>query len=329
MNIYKAIIPAEPEKHRKGKLMKKKNNLTFFKGFDKNMRCRGFQYVEGETYEQLGEIGVCVNGFHACSLPLDVLSYYPVRDGNLYHEVKLDGISENDGGDSKVAAREITVGVALNLVELIKAHVNAVTTGDNANAATTGDNTNAVTTGDYANAATTGDDANAATTGHWANAATTGDYANAATTGDNTNAVTTGDNANAATTGDNTNAVTTGDYANAATTGDDANAATTGHWANAATTGRWANAATTGRFANAATTGYSVQIRSSVHDPDAVAAVLGEGAARGVKGSWIVLTERDGEWNLIEVRAIQVDGETVKENQYYRLSGGNLVEVND
>ena len=89
-----------------------------------------------------------------------------------------------------------------------------------------------------------------------------------------------------------------------------------------------AHAATTGRWANAATTGYGAQIRSSVQDPDAVAAVLGEGAARGVKGSWIVLTERGDERTLIEVRAVQVDGKTVKENQYYRLSGGNLVEVN-
>ena len=57
---------------------------TFYKGFDENMRCRGFQYVEGETYTQLGEIGVCVNGFHACGLPLDVWAYYPLRDGNLF-----------------------------------------------------------------------------------------------------------------------------------------------------------------------------------------------------------------------------------------------------
>ena len=255
MNIYKAIIPAEPEKHRKGKLMKKKNNLTFFKGFDKNMQCRGFQYVEGKTYTQPGEIGVCENGFHACSLPLDVLSYYPVRDGNLYHEVKLDGISENDGGDSKVAAREITVGAALNLVELIKAHVNAVTTGD------------------YAHAATTG---------RWANAVTTGDYAHAATTGYN---------------------------AHAATTGDDANAATTGHWA------------------NAVTTGYGLNADAKSESPDAIAAVLGRGKAKGVLGGWLVLTERDDYLTILDVQAIHIDGDQIKPDTWYQLVYGKPVEA--
>ena len=228
-----------------------KNRSAFFKGFDKNMQCRGFQYAEGETYTHDGPVELCEEGFHACELPLDTLTYYPLKNGNQYRRVELEDINPSTSGDSKRVGKTITVGGKLNLFGLIQAHVEVVT--------------EKVGKGE-------GD------------ASTTGDFANAATTGD---------------------------------------------FANAATTGRFANAATTGRFANAATTGDSAQIRSSVHDPDAVAAVLGEGAARGVKGSWIVLTERDDEWGLKEVRAVQVDGETVKENQYYRLSGGQIVEVND
>ena len=227
-------------------------NTTFYKGFDKNMQCRGFQYEENFTYTHDGLVELCWDGFHACELPLDVLNYYPLRGGNQYHQVELGGVSKETATDSKRVGKTITVGGELSLFGLIQAHVEIVKNK-------------------------TGNDSE-------------------------------------------TNAATTGDSANAATTGDSANAATTGNWA---------NAATTGRYANAATTGYSAQIRSSVQDPDAVAAVLGEGAARGVKGSWIVLTERDDYRNLKEVRAVQVDGETVKENQYYCLSGGELVEVND
>ena len=228
-----------------------KTNASFFKGFDKNMQCRGFQYAEGETYTYDGDVRLCKRGFHACEFPLDVLTYYPVKDGNQYRRVELADINPSASGDSKRVGKTITVGGKLNLFGLIQAHVEVVT--------------------------------------------------EKAGKGE-------------------------GD---AATTGDSAHAATTGYSAHAVTTGDSAHAVTTGYSANAATTGYSAQIRSSVHDPDAVAAVLGEGAARGVKGSWIVLTERDDYRNLIEVRAVQVDGETVKENQYYRLSGGNLVEVND
>ena len=300
-----------------------KTNSAFFKGFDKNMQCLGFQYAEGETYTHDGPVELCDEGFHACELPLDTLTYYPLKNGNQYRRVELGGVSDETATDSKCVGKTITVGGKLNLFGLIQAHVEVVTEKVGKGEC------DAATTGYSAHAATTGDSAHAATTGRFAHAATTGDYAHAATTGDSAHAATTGERANAATTGRWANAVTTGYGAHAATTGDYANAATTGDFANAATTGDYANAATTGRFANAATTGYSAQIRSSVHDPDAVAAVLGEGAARGVKGSWIVLTERDDEWGLKEVRAVQVDGETVKENQYYRLSGGELVEVND
>ena len=180
---------------------------AFYKGFDKNMQCRGFQYAEGETYVHEGRVNVCHSGFHACALPLDVFSYYPPRDGNRYQAVKLEGVT-GPVGDSKVAGREITIGASINVFGLVKAHVEAIwkrATEEKealgANAATTGYGAHAATTGDGAHAATTGDGANAATTGRWANAATTGDRAHAATTGDGANAATTGRWANAATTG--------------------------------------------------------------------------------------------------------------------------------
>ena len=176
---------------------------TFYKGFDENMRCLGFQYAEGETYTQQGKIGVCVNGFHACGLPLDVWSYYPLRDGNLYHEVTLDGIAENDGGDSKVAAREITVGASLDLVGLIRAHVEAV-------------------------------------------------FDRTAKKSES-------------------------------------------------------HAATTGRWANAVTTGYGAHADAKSESPDAIAAALGRGKAKGVLGGWLVLTERDAELTILDVQAILLE----------------------
>ena len=169
------------------------NGQAFYKGFDENMQCRGFQYAEGETYVHEGRVNVCHSGFHACALPLDVFSYYPPRDGNRYQAVKLEGVT-GPVGDSKVAGREITIGASINVFGLVKAHVEAIwkrateqkealgahaaTTGRWAHAATTGDGAHAATTGDRAHAATTGDGAHAATTGRWANAATTGYGAN-------------------------------------------------------------------------------------------------------------------------------------------------------
>ena len=351
---------------------------TAYKGFSKDLTCLGFQYAEGETFTHDGPVAVCDSGFHAVELPLDVLTYYPLIDGNQYREVALRGVQRKEGDDSKVSASEITVGAALSLFGLIKAHVgaiwrragsdgtsdaattggsayavttgysahavtnghyaNAVTTGgsaravtngSSAHAATTGDCAHAVTTGRCANAATTGEYAHAVTTGYYAHAATTGDCANAATTGRYANAVTTGDYANAVTTGYCAHAATTGRYANAATTGEYAHAVTTGYYAHAVTTGDCANAATTGRYANAVTTGDSTRVRASVGDRDTVAAVLGQGAAKGVIGSWLVLTERDSNLGLLGVKAVQVDGETVKADTYYMLSDGEIEEADE
>ena len=175
--------------------------MLYYKGFDKNMQCRGFQYVEGETYEQVESPVVCKNGFHACGLPLATFSFYPPCDGNQYGQVYLEDVTE-ESADSKVAARVITVGASVNVFGLVKAHVEAIwnratdqkkaspdaqaTTGDGAHAATTGDSAHAATTGRFAHAATTGYSANAATTGDGANAATTGDcFVSAEATGSN------------------------------------------------------------------------------------------------------------------------------------------------
>ena len=172
--------------------------MKAYKGFNKDMTCRGFQYKEGETYET-DRAKVCDCGFHACENPIDCLEYYEPHK-SVYHEVELDGeIDRQHDGDTKVAATKIKIGARLSIAGLVKAAVDFVmskvkaTTGDAANAATTGDDANAATTGYAAHAATTGRCAHAATTGDDAHAATTGEYAHAATTGKYANAATTGD----------------------------------------------------------------------------------------------------------------------------------------
>ena len=140
--------------------------MKAYKGFDKDMKCRGFQYEEGQTYET-NRAKVCECGFHACENPLDCLSYYAPGDGSIYREVELDGeIANQDGGDTKVAATKIKIGARLSIAGLVKAAVDFVmskvkpTSGDGANSATSGDRANSATSGDRANSATSGDGAN-------------------------------------------------------------------------------------------------------------------------------------------------------------------------
>ena len=97
--------------------------MKAYKGFNKNMQCRGFQFKEGETYElPEGEVPkLCENGFHACEAPLDVFAYYAPAD-SVYHEVELDGVTdEKDNDDSKRVGSKIKIGARLDIAGIIKA----------------------------------------------------------------------------------------------------------------------------------------------------------------------------------------------------------------
>jgi hypothetical protein len=149
-----------------------------FKGYDKNLKCRDFQYEIGKEYQMEGEPKACEQGFHFCENPLDVWNYYPPTNGNRFTEVETDGKIDKEDSDSKVASDKLKVGLELGFKGMIEGFVKFIfekTKSSKETLSTTGYKANAATTGNYANAATTGNYANAATTGYKANAATTGE----------------------------------------------------------------------------------------------------------------------------------------------------------
>ena len=84
-----------------------------YKAFNADMKCRGFQYKEGETYEIDGEPMLCHYGFHACLNLADVFNYYYGNLGEdiVVHEVELEGVSDKHHvDDSKIVAKKITIG---------------------------------------------------------------------------------------------------------------------------------------------------------------------------------------------------------------------------
>ena len=99
--------------------------MKTYKGFDKDLKCKGFQYEVGKEYKEK-EAEACEKGFHACENPLEVFSYYPPCNGNRYCEVEQDGKLSKHGGDSKVASTKIKIGVELGLKGLIQAGVSFI-----------------------------------------------------------------------------------------------------------------------------------------------------------------------------------------------------------
>ena len=99
--------------------------MRAFKGFGKDMKCSGFQYKEGKTFET-DKAELCSRGFHACERPLDVFGYYPPAD-SVYHEVELDEVSdERSSEDTKIVGKRIKIGARLSIRELVNAQIEYV-----------------------------------------------------------------------------------------------------------------------------------------------------------------------------------------------------------
>lgn len=165
--------------------------MKAYKGFNKDMTCRGFQFEEGKTYEEK-RAKLCEKGFHACLNPIDVFRYYPPVD-SIYHSVEIDDddVSKECGGDSKICGKKIKIGAKLTLREMIQAGVKidiASASGGSSAAATLCDYSPAATSGDYSPAATSGNSSHAATSGDYSYAATSGDSSIAAAIGKNSKA---------------------------------------------------------------------------------------------------------------------------------------------
>ena len=99
--------------------------MKAYKGFDKNLQCRGLQYEIGGTQE-VDKVKLCNHGLHACEAPLDVFSYYAPGEGSRYCEVEMVGVSDERGDDSKRVAKKLTVGAEIGIPGLVKAHVEYV-----------------------------------------------------------------------------------------------------------------------------------------------------------------------------------------------------------
>ena len=282
--------------------------IKAYKAFDKDLSCRGFKYEVGKEYEETGDIKACKKGFHACPYPLDVFGYYaPAR--SRFCEVEQSG--QIDGSESdKVCSSKIRIGAELDIRGLVKAAISFVkercTNECNAEPGkpATAGYRGAATAGNYG-AATAGD-RGAATAGNYG-AATAGNYG-AATAGDR-GAATAG-NRGAATAG-NYGAATAGNYG-AATAGD-SGAATAGNYG-AATAGNYGAATARGK-ASTGSNGLSVARGNNVQVKGGIGAIL------------VIAEEREDTYDIVDWKAVLVDGEVVKADTWYRLENGELVEV--
>ena len=94
------------------------NVITSYKGFDKNMECRGFQYEVGREYEMDEEIGYYNRGFHACKSPLGMWGYCDMLNSR-FAEVEQSGKIDENEKSTGIYSSRIKINTELKLSDII------------------------------------------------------------------------------------------------------------------------------------------------------------------------------------------------------------------
>ena len=94
-----------------------------FKGFDKNLKCKDFQYEIGKEYKIKDKPIKCTSyGFHSCENPFDVWNYYSPADSR-FAECEIEGEKNMGDSDTKISSSEIKINAEINLIGIIKAGI--------------------------------------------------------------------------------------------------------------------------------------------------------------------------------------------------------------
>ncbi|EDJ5838138.1 hypothetical protein GFE41_09745 [Salmonella enterica] len=166
--------------------------IVTFKGFNKDLTCRDFQFAIGETFHHDGKVEACGSGFHACECPFDVFRYYPPAESRYAETISFGVIDREEEGDTKIASASITIKSELTLPQFIQRGIEwiwskidksleqQIMTGNRSAATNTGNRSAATNTGNQSAATNTGNQSAATNTGNRSAATNTG-YQSAAT----------------------------------------------------------------------------------------------------------------------------------------------------
>lgn len=98
--------------------MVNEDKIIAYKGFDKDFKCRDFQYEVGKTYEMDGNIKCCNRGFHACELPMEVFDHYDMLTSR-FAEVEQSGEIDKEDNSTKICSSRIKIKAELKLADII------------------------------------------------------------------------------------------------------------------------------------------------------------------------------------------------------------------
>ena len=321
--------------------------IKSYKGFDKDMQCRGFQYEVGKEYNMDGGIKCCNRGFHACKSPLEVWDYYDMLNSR-FAEVEQSGKIDEEEKSTKVCSSHIKIKAELKLADIINIGVEWLkditspskvktgrylndngdkekqigSSGNSAKIGSSGNSAKIGSSGDYAQIGSSGDYAQIGSSGYSAQIGSSGNYAKIGSSGDYAQIGSSGYSAQIGSSGNSAKIGSSGYYAKIGSSGDYAQIGSSGYSAQIGSSGNSAKIGSSGYYAKIDSTGEDSVIMCAGNNSKAKAKI----------GSWITLAE--WEWSdeknrnvPVCVKTEYVDGESIKADTWYLLKDGKFVEV--
>ena len=288
------------------------STLKSYKGFDKDLKCRDFQFEVGKTYTHTGPVVACRSGFHACENPWDVLSYYPFT-GSRFCAVEQSGELQKHDDDSKIASASITIMAELKLPEFVKTCVGWLITACKSDASS----------GNDSKLAASGNDSKLAASGNYSKLAASGDGSKLAASGNDSKLAASGDDSKLAASGYRSQLAASGYGSKLAASGYGSKLAASGNDSKLAASGDGSKLAASGNDSRLAASGDDSRLAAS-GDNSLIMGAYGSHAKAGPNGAFAIAWH-DGNHPRIAVGYV---GEGLRADTWYRVDdAGNFVEV--
>ena len=272
--------------------------MRAFKGFNKDLTCRGYQYEEGKEFHT-ERAECCDTGFHACEYPLDCFGYYDPAH-SVFHEVELSGEMDKSNDNTKVCATDIKIGARLSIAGLVKMAIDFTMSKVNKEAGSDERHGFASATGDCGASSATGDCGASSATGNYGASSATGDCGASSATGDC--------GASSA----------TGNYGASSATGNCGASSATGYKGASSVSDPTGVAVAWGHEARA----------KGCKGAHLILSDWKYVGARYSDGDYVDPYDKES-WELTGAKMVVVDGEKIKEDTYYRCIEGEIVEVTE
>ena len=272
--------------------------MRAFKGFNKDLTCRGYQYEEGKEFHT-ERAECCDTGFHACEYPLDCFGYYDPAH-SVFHEVELSGEMDKSNDNTKVCATDIKIGARLSIAGLVKMAIDFTMSKVNKEAGSDERHGFASATGDYGASSATGDYGASSATGNYGASSATGNYGASSATGD---------------------------YGASSATGYKGASSATGNCGASSATGYKGASSVSDPTGVAVAWGHEARAKGC----KGAHLILSDWkyvGARYSDGDYMDPYDKES-WELTGAKMVVVDGEKIKEDTYYRCIEGEIVEVTE